>query len=160
VTDESAFSHVLLDSLRERLRARKMCSAIELSVVAAIEPEVEQRASALVALAHRLREEREGELSRLAVDAAIALDAGPAPTRAARTVSVLLLADEGHLGAAAALGEQLLAEAHDPGVLKALSLVYFARWRETRDEAWHERWSQIDALRRGEDEESLAPASP
>jgi hypothetical protein len=147
MADDYAFTHVLLESLRERLRSRQMRSAIELAVSAAIEPEPEQRAWALVALAHRLRRERSGALARLAVDSVIALDAGPAPTRAARTVSVLLLADDGHLGAAAALGEQLLAEAHDPGVLKALARVYWERWQETKDEAWRDRWWQVSVGR-------------
>jgi hypothetical protein len=153
---DSAFTHVLIESLRERLRARPMASAIELAVCASIEPEAEQRAWSLVALAHRLRRERSGELARLAVDAAIALDAGPEPTRAARTVSVLLLADDGHLGAAAALGEQLLTEAHDPGVLKALARVYWERWQETNDEAWHDRWWQVNALRQNGSRQSAA----
>jgi hypothetical protein len=165
MADDSAISHVLLHSLRERLRARPVRSAIELAVCAAIEPEVEQRAWGLVALAHRLRRERATELARLALDGAIALDAGPAVTRAARTVSVSLLADDGHLGAAAALGEQLLAEAHDPGVLKALASVYWQLWQETKDEAWHDRWWQVNVLRQDlrspdEDDSSLAPTGP
>jgi hypothetical protein len=147
MADDAAISHVLLQSLRERLRARPARSAIELAVCAAIEPEPEQRAWGLVALAHRLRRERATELARLAVDGAIALDAGPAVTRAARTVTVCLLADDGHLGAAAALGEQLLAEAHDQGVLKALARVYWQLWQDTKDEAWHDRWWQVNVLR-------------
>ncbi len=167
MTDDSAFRHVLLASLRERLRARPVRSAIELAVSAAIEPDVEQRALALVALADRLRRERAGELARLAVDATIALDAGPAPTRAARTVSVSLLADDGHLGAAATLGEQLLGEAHDPDVVEALARVYWELWQATNDEAWQERWWQVNVLRydgapsrdEGEGEASLAPTA-
>lgn len=172
MADDSAFSHVLLSSLRERLRARPTRSAIELAVCAAIEPEAEQRAWGLVALAHRLRRERATELAQLAVDGAIALDAGPEVTRAARTVSVLLLADEGHLGAAAALGEQLFAEAHDQGILKALARVYWQLWQDTKDEAWHDRWWQVNVLRQdgrssangrdgdGAGEASLAPTGP
>lgn len=166
MADDSAISHVLLQSLRERLRARPARSAIELAVCAAIEPEAEQRAWGLVALAHRLRRERATELARLAVDGAVALDAGPQVTRAARTVSVSLLADDGHLGAAAALGEQLLAEAHDPGVLKALAGVYWQLWQETNDAAWHDRWWNVNRLRhdeRGErdgGEYDLAPTAP
>ncbi len=156
MADDSAMTHVLLESLRARLRARQSRSAIELAVCASIEPEAEQRAWALVALAHRLRRERSGDLARLAVDAAIAVDAGPAVTRAARTVSVSLLADDGHLGAAAALGEQLLAEAHDPGVLKALARVYWELWQETSDEAWHERWWDVNVLRHDGREPSAA----
>jgi hypothetical protein len=163
VVEDSSIRHVLLESMRARLRARPASSAIELAVCAAIEPEAEQRAWALVALAHRLRRERAGELARLAVDAAIAIDAGSAPTRAARTVSVSLLADDGHLGAAAALGEQLLHEGHDTGVLKALARVYWELWQETGDEAWHERWWEVNVLRHdgmappSEGEASLAP---
>ncbi len=150
MVEDSSIRHVLLESLRERLRARPARSAIELAVCAAVEHDVEQRAWALVALAHRLRRERAGELARLAVDGTLALDAGPAVTRAARTVSVLLLADEGHLGAAAALGEQLLGEAPDPGVVKALARVYWGLWQTTNDEAWHERWWQTNVLRQEE----------
>ena len=79
---------------------------------------------------------------------------------------MLLLADDGHLGAAAELGEHLLAEAHDPAVLKVLSRVYWERWQETDDEAWHDRWCQINVLRdegtssQDEGEASLAPTSP
>jgi hypothetical protein len=165
VTDESAFSHELLNNLRARLRSRPVRSAVELAICAAIEPEAEQRAWGLVALAHRLRRERASELARLAIDGAIALDAGPAATRAARTVSVSLLADDGHLGAAAALGEQLLAEADDPAILKALARVYWELWQETNDEAWHERWSHVNSLRHDgrsseDDETRLTPTSP
>ncbi len=166
MADEAAISHVLLESLRERLRSRPARSAIELAVCAAIEPEAEQRAWGLVALAHRLRREKALEPARLAVDGAIALDAGPAVTRAARTVTVSLLADDGHLGAAAALGEQLLGEAQDPGVLKALARVYWELWQSTNDEAWHERWWQVNVLRTDgrpspdEGETSLAPTGP
>jgi hypothetical protein len=165
MADDAAISHVLLQSLRERLRARPARSAIELAVCAAIEPEAEQRAWGLVALAHRLRRERATELARLAVDGAIALDAGPTVMRAARTVTVSLLADDGHLGAAAALGEQLLSEAHDQGVLKALASVYWQLWQETKDEAWHDRWWQVNVLRQDgrsspdEGEASLAPTA-
>jgi hypothetical protein len=147
--DDFSIPDVLLESLRERLRAPLGSSAIELAVWAAVETELEQRAWALVALAQRLRRERASELGRLAVDAAIALDAGPAPTRAARTVSVSLLADEGHLEAAVALGEQLLSEARDTSLLKALARVYWELWQQTEDEAWHERWWQVSVLRHG-----------
>jgi hypothetical protein len=86
-------------------------------------------------------------------------------TRAARTVSVSLLADDGNLGAAAALGEQLLSEAHDQGVLKALASVYWQLWQQTKDEAWHDRWWQVNVLRQDgrspdEGEASLAPTGP
>jgi hypothetical protein len=147
VAEESAISHVLLESLRERLRSRHGLSTIELAVGAAVEPEVEQRAWGLVALARRLRQERSVEAARLAVDGAVALDAGPAPTRAAHTISVSLLADDGELEAAAALGEQLLADGHDAALLKALARVYWALFQETSDEAWHDRWWQINVLR-------------
>jgi hypothetical protein len=147
VADESAISHVLLESLRERLRARPGSPAIEVAVHAAVEPDLEQRAWALVALARRLRQERAGELARLAVDGAIALDAGPAPTRAARTISVSLLADDGELDSAAALGEELLAQGQDAALLKALARVYWARWQETGNESWHERWWHVNVLR-------------
>jgi hypothetical protein len=147
VADDSAISHVLLENLRERLRARPGASAIELAVQAAVESEPEQRAWALVALGRRLRHERAGELARLAVDGAIALDAGSAPTRAARTVLVSLLADDGQLDAAGTLGEQLLTEGQDAALLKALARVYWARWQDTGDVAWHERWWQVSILR-------------
>jgi hypothetical protein len=165
--DDLSIPDVLLESLRDRLRAPRGGSAIELAVWAAVEPDVEQRAWALVALAQRLRRERASLLGCLAVDAAIALDAGVAPTRAARTVSVSLLADEGHLQAAVALGEQLLTEARDTSLLKVLARVYWELWQETGQDDWHERWWQVSVLRHGasrgegegEGEASVAPTA-
>jgi len=165
MADDAAIPQILLESLRQRLRAPRGSSAIELAVWAAVEGDVEQRGWALVALAQRLRQERAGELARLAVDAAIALDAGSAQTRAARTVSVLLLADDGELMAAAALGEQLLGDGRDTNLLKALARVYWELWQETSDEDWHDRWWQINRIRhdggasQDDGEASLAPTA-
>lgn len=147
MADDAAIPEILLESLRQRLRAPHGSSAIELAMWAAVEKDIEQRGWALVALAQRLRRERAGELARLAVDAAIALDAGRAQTRAARTVSVLLLADDGELNAAVALGEQLLTEAQDTSLLKALARVYWELWQDTGDEDWHDRWWHVNLLR-------------
>ncbi len=58
-------AHILLDSLRERLRADRGCTAIELATRAAVEPGREARAWALVALAARLRSDGSRELARI-----------------------------------------------------------------------------------------------
>jgi hypothetical protein len=138
-----SISQVLVESLRSHLRGPRETSTIELAVQAAVAPDREQRAWMLVALAARMRQEGRTDLGRLAVDGAVSLDAGVAPTRAARICAVSLHADDGDFEAAAKLGEELLAEGHDPYLLKALARVYWGLWRKTKDEAWHDHWWRI-----------------
>lgn len=139
-------AHLLLDSLRERLRPESGCTAIELAIRAAVEPGREARAWALVALAARLRADGSRELSRIAIDAAVALDAGPGPTRAAYTCAVAIHADEGDLRTAVKLGEELLAEGSHPTLLQAMSRVYWELWKDTEDAAWLDGWRRVNAL--------------
>ncbi len=143
MTGGPSISQVLVESLRSHLRGPRETSTIELAVQAAVAPDREQRAWMLVALAARMRQEGQTDLARVAVDGAVALDAGPAPTRAAQTCAVAVHADDGDFEAAAKLGEQLLADGHDPYLLKAMARVYWGLWRKTKDEAWHDRWWRI-----------------
>ena len=144
-------AHILLDSLRERLRAERGCTAIELAMRAAVEPGREQRAWALVALAVRLRADGSRELSRTAIEAAVALDAGAGPTRAAYTCAIALHADEGDLRSAAKLGEELLEEGADPNLLQAMSRVYWELWKDTEDAIWLRGWRRVNGLLEGSD---------
>jgi hypothetical protein len=96
-----------------------------------------------VALAARLRREHDLDLARVAVRGALALDAGTEPTRAAYTCAVALHADEGDLATAVRVGEELLAEGQDAYLLKTMARVYWLMWRDTKDEAWHDRWWRI-----------------
>jgi hypothetical protein len=91
----------------------------------------------------RLRREHDTELARLAVEGAVALDAGEAPTRAAHTCSVALHADEGDLETAVKLGEELLAQSQDAYLLRTMARVYWSLWRQTKDEDWHDRWWRV-----------------
>jgi hypothetical protein len=134
---------VLVESLRSRLRGPREASTLELAVQAAVSPDRERRAWLLAALAARLRREHEPELARLAIDGAVALDAGPEPTRAAYTCAIALHADDGDFETAARLGEELLAEGNDPFLLKTMARVYWGLWRQTKDEAWHDRWWRV-----------------
>jgi hypothetical protein len=138
-----SLSQALVESLRDRFGSRPATSTVELAVRAAVEPEREQRAWALVALASRLRREHELELARLALNAALALDAGPEPTRAAYMCAVALHADEGDLTTALKLGEGLLADGQQPPLLRAMARVYWGLWKETKDESWHDRWWHV-----------------
>ena len=138
-----SISQVLVESLRSNLRGPRETSTIKLEVQAAVAPDREQRAWMLVALAARMRQEGRTDLARVAVDGAVALDGGPAPTRAARTCMVSIHADDGDFDAAVKLGEELLAEGADPYLLKAMARVYWGLWRKTKDEAWHDRWWRI-----------------
>jgi hypothetical protein len=132
----------LVESLRSRLRGPREAS-IELAVQAAITPDPAQRAWRLVALAARLRREHDLDLARVAVRGALALDAGPEPTRAAYTCAVALHADEGDLATAVKVGEELLAEGQDTYLVNTMARVYWLLWRDTKDEAWHDRWWRI-----------------
>jgi hypothetical protein len=146
VAGSSSIAHILLGGLRERLRAERGCTAIELAVRAAVEPGRESRAWALVALAVRLRADGSLELARIAIDAAVALDAGPGPTRAAYTCAVALHADEGDLRTAAKLGEELLEEGYSPELLQAMSRVYWELWKDTEDAVWLRGWRRVNGL--------------
>jgi hypothetical protein len=134
---------VLVESLRARLRGAGPTSTVQLAVQAAVAPDPEQRAWMLVALAGRLRQEGSTELARQAVDAAVTLNAGLEPTRAAQACAVALHADEGDLETAAKLGEELLAEGHDAYLLRTMARVYWSLWRQTKDETWHDRWWRV-----------------
>ena len=151
MTGSSTIAHILLDSLRERLRAERGCTAIELAVRAAVEPGREARAWALVALAARLRADGSRELARIAIDAAVALDAGTGPTRAAYTCAVALHADEGDLRTAVKLGEDLLEEGYNPHLLQAMSRVYWDLWKDTEDAVWLRGWRRVNGLLEGSD---------
>ena len=144
-------AHILLDSLRERLRPQYGCTAIELAVRAAVEPGREQRAWALVALAARLRADGSRELARIAIDAAVALDAGPGPTRAAYTCAMAIHADEGDLQTAVKLGEELLEEGCFPELLQAMSRIYWELWKDTEDAVWLRGWRRVNGLLDGAD---------
>jgi hypothetical protein len=133
-------SQALVESIRDRLGSRRPAATVELAVHAAVEPDRERRAWALVTLASRLRREHELELARLALNGALALDAGPEPTRAAYTCAVALHVDEGDLTTALKLGEGLLADGEQPPLLRVLARVYWGLWKETKDETWHDRW--------------------
>lgn len=134
----------LVDSLRARLRGESVGTALELAVRAAVEPDRERRAWALVALAVRLRREHAPvELTRLAIEGAVALDAGPEPTRAAQTFAVALHADEGDLAQAVKVGEGLLAGGQDVHLLRTMARVYWGLWKQTKDETWHDRWWRV-----------------
>jgi hypothetical protein len=146
VAGSSSIAHILLGGLRERLRAERGCTAIELAVRAAVEPGRESRAWALVALAIRLRADGSRELARIAIDAAVALDAGPGPTRAAYTCAVALHADEGDLRTAVKLGEELLEEGYSPELLQAMSRVYWELWKDTEDAVWLRGWRRVNGL--------------
>jgi hypothetical protein len=134
---------VLVESLRTRLRGARETSTLQLAVQAAVAPDPERRAWTLVALAGRLRQEGSTELARRAVEGALALDAGRAPTRAAHACAAALHADEGDLEAAVKLGEELLADGHDAYPLKTMARVYWSLWRQTKDETWHDRWWRV-----------------
>jgi hypothetical protein len=134
---------VLVESLRERIRGPRETRTLELAVQAAAEPDPERRAWMLAELAPRLRREGEPELARLAIDGVGALEAGAGPTRAARTCAIALHADDGDFETAARLGEELLDGGHDAYLLKTMARVYWGLWRQTRDEAWHDRWWRV-----------------
>jgi hypothetical protein len=134
-----SLSQALVESIRDRFGSRRPAT-VELAVQAAVEPDRERRAWALVALASRLRREHDFELARIVLNGALALDAGPEPTRAAYTCAVALHADEGDLTTALKLGEGLLADGQEPKLLRALARVYWGLWKETKDETWHDRW--------------------
>jgi hypothetical protein len=129
----------LLESVRALLRGGD-ASSLDLAVQAAVGLDPEERAWTLVALARRLRRDGNVELARRAVEAAVALEAGPEATRAAGACSVALYADEGDLATAVKVGEELLAEGHDAYLLKTMARVYWNLWRQTKDETWHDRW--------------------
>ena len=139
-----SLSQALVESLREKFGSRPATSTVDLAVRAAVEPDPEARAWALVALASRLRREHEPDLARIALNGALALDAGPEPTRAAYTCAVALHADEGDLTTALKLGEGLLADGQEPRLLRALARVYWGLWKETKDETWHDRWWRVN----------------
>jgi hypothetical protein len=149
-------AHILLDSLRERLRAQNGCTAIELAVRAAVEPGREDRSWALVALAARLRADGSRELARIAIDAAVALDAGAEATRAAYTCAVALHVDEGDLRTAVKLGEELPAGGYDPQLLKAMSRVYWELWKDTEDAVWLRGWRRVNGLLEGSADPQVA----
>jgi hypothetical protein len=134
---------VLVESLRTRLRVPGETTSLRLAVQAAVASDPEQRAWSLVALAGRLRQEGCTELARRAVEGAVALNAGPEPTRAAHACAVALHADDGDLASAVKLGEELLAEGHDAYLLKTMARVYWSLWRQTKDETWHDRWWRV-----------------
>jgi hypothetical protein len=140
----STLPQALVESIRDRLGSRRPASTIELAVHAAVEPERERRAWALVSVASRLRREHELDLARIALNGALALDAGPEPTRAAYLSAVALHADEGDLMTALKLGEGLLADRQEPRLLREMARVYWGMWKETKDEAWHDRWWGVD----------------
>ena len=144
-------AHILLDGLRQRLRADRGCTAIELAIRAAVEPGREARAWALVALAARLRADGSRELARDAIDAAVALDAGAGPTRAAYTCAVAIHADEGDLRSAVKLGEELMEEGHNASLLQAMSRVYWDLWKDTEDAVWLRGWRRVNGLLEGSD---------
>jgi hypothetical protein len=133
----------LLESVRALLRGAGDASSLDLAVQAAVGLDPEERAWTLVALARRLRRDGHVDFARRAVEAAVALDAGPEPTRAAQACAVVLHADEGDLETAVELGEALLAEGHDEYLLKTMARVYWSLWRQTKDETWHDRWWRI-----------------
>ena len=139
-----SLSQALVESLRERFGSRSPATIVELSVKAAVEPEKERRVWVLVELAGRLRREHKLELARLALNGALALDAGPAPTRAAYICAVHLHADEGDLRTALKLGEELVADGQEPPLLRAMARVYWGLWKETKDESWHDRWWRVN----------------
>jgi hypothetical protein len=149
-------AHILLDSLRGRLRPQYGCTAIELALRAAVEPGREARAWALVALATRLRADGSRELARIAIDAAVALDAGALPTRAAYTCAVALHADEGDLRTAVKLGEELLEEGCHPDLLRALSRAYWELWKDTEDADWLAGWRRVNGMLEGSADAQLA----
>jgi hypothetical protein len=140
VSSGPSLPQVLVESLRARLRREQGGSALEQAVRAAAEPDRDRRAWALVALATRLRREGEGDVARLAVHGALTLDAGAEPTRAAYVCAVALHADEGDLATAVKVGEELLADGYDVALVRTMARVYWALWKQTRDEDWHERW--------------------
>jgi hypothetical protein len=144
VSSGHSLSQALVESLRDRFSSRPATSTVELAVRAAVEPDRDARAWALVALASRLRREHELDLARLALNGALALDAGPDPTRAAYTCAVALHADEGDLTTALKLGEELLSDGQEPRLLRVLARVYWGLWKETKDETWHDRWWRIN----------------
>jgi hypothetical protein len=156
VAGSPTIAHILLDSLRERLRPQYGCTAIELAVRAAVEPGREARAWTLVALAARLRADGSRELARVVIDAAVALDAGPGPTRAAYTCAVALHADEGDLRRAVKLGEELLDEGYHPQLLQAMSRVYWELWKDTEDADWLAGWRRVNGLLEGSADAQLA----
>ena len=114
-----------------------------MAIRAAIENGRDDRAWSLVKLAAQLRDENEIELARTAIDAAVALDAAPEPTRAAYTCAVAIHVDEGDLMTAKKLGEGLLAEGHDEYLLKAMARVYWELYLKTEESAYRDRWQQI-----------------
>ena len=136
---------VLVDSLRARVQGQVGESLLEQAVRAAVELDRERRAWALVALAAKLRREKQGELARLAVEGAVGLDAGVEPTRAANTCAVALYTDDGDLESAVKLGEKLLASGRDAYLLQTMARVYWGLWKETQEDTWHDRWWRIHA---------------
>ena len=129
-------AHILLDSLRERLRPDGGCTAIELAIRAAVEPGREARAWALVALAASLRGRRAASSRAWRSTRRSSLDAGAGPTRAAYTCAVAIHADEGDLRAAVKLGEELIEEGYHAHLLQAMSRVYWELWKDTEDAVW------------------------
>jgi hypothetical protein len=144
VSSGPSIPQALVESLRSRLRAEDGGATLQHAIRTASEPDHERRVWALVELAGRLRREHKLELARLALNGALALDAGPAPTRAAYVCAVHLHADEGDLRTALKLGEELIADGQEPPLLRAMARVYWGLWKETKDESWHDRWWRVN----------------
>jgi hypothetical protein len=142
----STIAQILLDQLRVKLRSQRELSTHELAVRAAVETAPPDRAWALVTFAARLREEGDTAGAWMAINAAVALDAGDEPTRGAYVCAIALHADSGDLGAAIRVGEELLSSGSEKHLLNAMARVYWEQWQATHDESARLKWQQMSKL--------------
>lgn len=136
----------LCRQLRSRLRDRGSLAPLEIAISAAAERSADQRAWGLVTVAKHLRSDGDFDLAMLAIEAAVSIDAGGEPTRAAYTCAVAIHADRGELDTAYTLAEELVSESADPYALKALARVCWELWERTEAERYRVRLREIDSL--------------
>lgn len=149
MSDETPIDVVLLEEVRERVHGQAPPTPLELARAAVAEGDPARRAATLVELARRLRAHGHDDLALMAADAAVRVAGEADMARAARIQMVAIHADAGRLADAERLGEELLAGAHEPSLVRTMAHVYWGRFVETDDEEYRRRWRSLSSeLRR------------
>ncbi len=136
----------LVAAVRERVRGQNPPTPLELATRAAAQDDPALRARTLVDLVGRLRAHGCDELALRAALTALRTVGTEDVVRAAQIHVLAIHGAAGRLEEAEALGESLLAEGHEPSLVRAMAHVYWERFVRTEDTSYRERWRELSSL--------------
>ena len=136
---------VLLQQVKQAARSVQRETLLDYAIHAAIEPDRDQRAWALVSLAKQLRDDEQHERALNVLDAVVALDPSWDAQSAAFTVAAAIHCDRKEFDKARAICDETMDRGINVYVLKTAARVYWESAQATKVQEFYDKWKSISA---------------